>query len=306
VDGLFSEMDVTHPVFLTMLREHCGSAMAESCGRIGILLDTVKPNGEWPMPDDSEQPLAEIISGIQLSCNLGVQEACLHLQARVVWRQESLARFEEAARLAAVAAENERIRLAEELAEAERVRAIQERQSRIDEQRRRLLREVESGSRFDCRELTQVYSVDMPVCMALWDAIVDGRTSSDGREMIQGYLRGLGVSRLNGFIVARVDTGLYEAMRRTYDPYWDISYPRGQHFLLRTLLTEYTTRGNFRMWVTEVGTREITTTNGFVQTWNIYEESVLGQAWQEVRDASAGYQTQSAARTLLLALMGEL
>lgn len=172
-------------------------------------------------------------------------------------------------------------------------------------QRASLVSYVRRGLPGHCNRIEIVFGVAYAICDTLIEAIATGRTSSAGRSQVQTYLRDRGVSRLIGYIVARVDQGLYEVVRRSYDSYWDISYPRGQHFLLRTELTDYTSQGRFSMWVEEVGSVPITTTNGFEQVWPIYAESILGQAWQGVRDARAGAQTSDAARELLLALMGE-
>jgi hypothetical protein len=264
---------------------------AASCTRLAWLWDPVTSTIEAPFSEVFLERSANAESYWTLLCERNDSFAC----DRLVQRESVMARAvtDHEAELQAEAAERERLRLQE----AERLRQAQV--------QRELEAAIRHGFSNECGRMYRERGVDQAVCETLMEAIRNGRTSSAGRSSIQEYLRSRGVSRLNGFIVARIEAGLYEAMRRSYDPYWDISYPRGQHFLLRTEFTDYTSRGRFSMWVEEDGQQTITTTSGFVEVWTIYRESALGGAWQFVRDARAGDETSMTASQLLLALMGD-
>lgn len=143
----------------------------------------------------------------------------------------------------------------------------------------------------------------LQMCEHLAETVREGRTNSTSRSFMQRYLRDeLGVRRISGYIIANVGENLYEAVMRGYDSYFGVSYPRGQHFLLRTTVTDYSSRGRFNSWVTKVGTRDIDTVNGFVETWDIYEESRIGGLWHHVRQAAAGHETSRTASAMLRAL----
>jgi hypothetical protein len=138
------------------------------------------------------------------------------------------------------------------------------------------------------------------LCQALVQIASTGRSSRKDKKALREHLVSFGFRNIGGFIVARHDKGLYEAARLS-DTMWGWM-PSGRHFLLKTSLTEYSTKGRFNLWVRLDGVREITTTGGFQQTWDVYEESALGSLILMVFAAPAGEPTSSAARELLLAL----
>ncbi|MCB9533404.1 MAG: hypothetical protein H6698_03630 [Myxococcales bacterium] len=154
----------------------------------------------------------------------------------------------------------------------------------------------------DCAEWERETGAPASICEALNEATYSGRTSPRGRAAIAEYLRAGGLRRIRGYIVARADLGVYEAVMRGYDEYWGVSYPRGRHFLLYTTSTDFVSTGSFDLWATKTGTRLVSLNNGFEEIWDEYEESDLGEAWQAVRDARAGEPTAAAARALLLDL----
>lgn len=100
--------------------------------------------------------------------------------------------------------------------------------------------------------------------------------------------------------MARHDSGVYEAA------YLEDSYfgamPSSRRFILRTNLTECSSKGRFSLWAVEQGTRTITTTAGFEQDWKVFEETTFGSAVEMVFKAPAGDDTSTAAVTTLAAL----
>ena len=155
-----------------------------------------------------------------------------------------------------------------------------------------------------CNELSSAGKIDRDVCLELNHAIEQGRTRrGKGRRIVRQYLKNRGLRRIHGYIVANIGDGHYEAARMAYNGYFDIQYPSRRHFILVTRQTDYSSTGRFRIWTEEVGTEVVELKNGFTEEWKIYEESTLGQLWQEVRDAPAGSETSSAAKELLRFLL---
>jgi len=172
-------------------------------------------------------------------------------------------------------------------------------QAEIEQERRQTrlneLRALVDGtpSESDCVVINSDANVPTEVCNALVEAIQNGRTSYKGRTDLQQYLKDRGYFRLRGYIVAQHETGVYEIFR----------YGHRLHAILETNLTEYTTRGNFALWAQKTGSRDITTVNGFAQTWNVFQEDPFGSVVQKVFDAPAGQRTSDAARVVLKALV---
>ena len=187
-------------------------------------------------------------------------------------------------------------------AQAERERQQAERERQQAEREAEfitLLEEIDRGG-ISCNRYRDLYILDRRVCAEFEYAVENGRTRrGEGREIVRSYLRGLGLRRIHAYIVGRIDAGLYECAQRGRDDYFGIAYPTDRHFLLRTLSTDFTTTGRFRMWVRESGTTSVPLRSGFTEEWNIYSESILGELWQEVRDADAGYETSQATLALL-------
>ena len=275
-----------------ILNNACDSPEKESCVLYGQLLD---PWGSWeyaPYSGMTEEEAVEKMRELfSAGCSAGNETACAAnttLDAAETIREEQ-------------AAEQRRQEEEQRRQEEEQRRQEAERRRRRAE-RRNLLSSIRNSSSIDCRSINSTFHVPSNVCDALVEAIDEGRTSSDGRDDVRSYLRGRGVRHLRGYIIAQIDDGLYEAVRRSRDSYWDISYPSGQHFLLLTGRTTYSTRGRFDMWVYESGTHRVPLNSGFTETWKIFREENKGQLWQEVRDARAGDATRRAARNLLLYL----
>ena len=69
-----------------------------------------------------------------------------------------------------------------------------------------------------------------------------------------------------------------------------------------TSLTEYSSKGRFTLWAVERDKRQITTTEGFAQSWKVFEETPFGSAVEMVFRAPAGDATTEAATETLKAL----
>lgn len=136
-------------------------------------------------------------------------------------------------------------------------------------------------------------------------ALISGRTDAKGRAAFKDFLRSRGINRVSGWIVALVGADIYEAAwtRISYD--WGIRVPAGKHFLLKATRTRFETTGTFKKWVMDLGTESITTKRGSVEEWNVFIESELGEAYQEILRAPAGYQTRVAIRNFAKGLAAD-
>lgn len=138
------------------------------------------------------------------------------------------------------------------------------------------------------------------VCTAIFQIKKDGRSTPALRATIKDYLNGRGYKRIYGYIVAKVGSGTYEAAWLT-GSYWGY-VPSSKHFILKTTMTDYSTKGKFNMWARKEGTTSIETTNGFAEDWDIYREDAFGSVIQDIYDAPAGYQTSKAAEEAIYGL----
>jgi hypothetical protein len=154
----------------------------------------------------------------------------------------------------------------------------------------------------DCGLLAEIASFSYSLCNALRHPITTGRTNSSSRKQLRKYLKNKGLRKFRGFIVGEIGRNQYEVAKLGYNDYFGISYPTSKHLILNTKLTNYNSRGNFVIWVEKTGTKAVNTSSGF-QTWDVYTESILGEYWQAVRKAKAGYQTADTARSLLIFLL---
>ena len=154
-----------------------------------------------------------------------------------------------------------------------------------------------------CAEMNEWVDIPTPFCHGLVEAVQSGRTSSAGRGHLTSYLEERGYREFNGFMVAKVDDGFYEVVKVYYHRYYGWQPTSDDHLVLKTTATTYTSRGRFKLWVKTVGTEQIETSNGFVQTWEVIEEDELGTAVKNVFEAPAGTATSDAAREVLIALL---
>jgi hypothetical protein len=310
--------DAEPPRRILRALEHCATADERACDK---LLAWIAEHERSALGEDT------ILSTMESACEAEVTAACIELaraRSEAAVASSSMDRVTAAIDLALYACELQELSEADcphlsrlrarraslEAAEAERVRQEQERarqeqeRARAAERQERLdrLRNQARNGQVNCGEWVTHTSVPRRVCDALADTISEGRTSTASRNALREYLRDRGLRKIRGYIIARIDSGVYEAVMRGYDEYWGVSYPRGQHFLLFTNFTQYSSRGTFNLWVTKTGTRDVPLQSGFTETWDLYTESTLGSRWQAVRDARAGRPTSAAARDLLLFL----
>lgn len=152
-----------------------------------------------------------------------------------------------------------------------------------------------------CEFLEVLADVEIPFCEALLEPVETGRTTREGRAILTERLRKRGYYPFTAFMVARIRKGLYEVARLEHS-YWYGYAPTGDRLLLKTVATEYSSKGRFTLWVKDLGKERIETKDGFYQTWDVVEEDDLGTAIKRVFDAPAGDQTSQAARDLLIEL----
>lgn len=127
----------------------------------------------------------------------------------------------------------------------------------------------------------------------------DGRSKPYWRDTLQQYLKKKGYKKIAGYIIARHDDGLYEA---AYLQDTDFGPMPSGRFILLTHATEYSSKGRFALWAIERDKRQITTTDGFSQSWKVFEETPFGNAVEMVFRAPAGNETTAAATETLKAL----
>jgi hypothetical protein len=135
------------------------------------------------------------------------------------------------------------------------------------------------------------------VCQSLVNVKKTGSTQGE-RDTLTGGLKEEGYSQIYGYIVARISEGVYEAAWLQYNYFG--TFPSSSHFILNTTITNYSSKGRFGLWAKKLGTHTITTTDGFEEDWDIYQENEFGTAVQEVYDAPAGEGTSDAAGLALL------
>lgn len=171
----------------------------------------------------------------------------------------------------------------------------------VDSMARALYDLVQSAGygKADCYRYARLRVMAVDECEAINRAVDTGRTDPAGRRAMQDYLKSRGINRIHGWVVAKVDTGLYEMAWLRYDYNWGFSVPSGRHFLLKTQNTEFMTTGRFSLWVHELGSRTITTKSGRIEEWQVFIESVVGEAYQNIRRAPAGEPTSIAAQEFL-------
>lgn len=80
-----------------------------------------------------------------------------------------------------------------------------------------------------------------------------------------------GITGIRGYVVASHGDGLYEVAPLQMVSAYRTGY--GKHALLHMTSKEFTSKGNFSLWVKQTGQKEIKTTDGFSETWNIYEDA---------------------------------
>lgn len=159
-------------------------------------------------------------------------------------------------------------------------------------------------SNSDCNSILN-FNKNIPIsfCEPLVHAANNGRTTSTGRLAIRNYLKRNGYRKFNGYIVAQIETGIYEIAQTYYNSWWGWLPSNKTHMLLRTYRTSYSTKGTFSLWVQSAGSMDIETKDGFNQDWDIIEETPFGTMIQDVFDAPAGKPTKEAARLALASLL---
>jgi hypothetical protein len=104
--------------------------------------------------------------------------------------------------------------------------------------------------------------------------VVDATTSTESR-LAELKTKRKDIKDFHAFIVASHGDGLYEI--QPFD--WVINYggssqrPYGTHALLRMTSKEFTSKGATWVSARKVGEKEIKTTDGFTQTWPVYEDA---------------------------------
>ena len=83
-------------------------------------------------------------------------------------------------------------------------------------------------------------------------------------EKIEKYRDDFGI--IQGYIVKQ------EQMGADLGSLYEIILSSGEHALLRTVETKYTSRGRFSLFVEHTGTLPVNTRGGFTQEWNVYVE----------------------------------
>lgn len=164
-----------------------------------------------------------------------------------------------------------------------------------------LARAAEQGF-IDCLQYSLIGILEFDACQGLKKAVERGRTDPAGRQAMRNFLKGRGINRIYGWVVALVEDNTYEVAWMRYDYDWGISVPSGRHFLLKTVGTRFTTTGTFTMWVERVGSESVMTKSGKIEEWQVYRESIIGEAYQDIIRAPAGEATSEAARTFLVAV----
>lgn len=79
------------------------------------------------------------------------------------------------------------------------------------------------------------------------------------------------ITGIRGLVVASHGDGLYEVAPLQMVSAYRTGY--GKHALLHMTSKEFTSKGNFSLWVKQTGQKEIKTTDGFTDTWNVYEDA---------------------------------
>ncbi len=138
------------------------------------------------------------------------------------------------------------------------------------------------------------------VCEALFDIKSKGRSSSATRGPVNRFLEERGYKKLWGYVIQRLDPSLYEVawMRNTGWGY----FPSDSHFVLKTNLTEYSSKGTFTLWAKKTDNIEVELTSGFDANWDVYEEDAFGSVIQGIYDAPAGDPTSNAANVAIIGL----
>lgn len=163
---------------------------------------------------------------------------------------------------------------------------------------------AQCGPRDVCEALLDIKDVGFSAKGSVWSEY--GRSvlqASDGRpvrDVIAAYLSSRGYKHVRGYIIAKVETGIYEAawLESTYWGY----VPSSRRFVLRTTRTDYTTEGRFNLWARKDGTTDVSLKSGFDAEWDVYEEDAFGSVIQNIYDAPTGEATSEAAAAAVTGL----
>ena len=156
----------------------------------------------------------------------------------------------------------------------------------------------ESGT-VDCWKASSLDVLSYEACDDIKDAMRVGRTSPSGRKAMKDVLRGRGINKIKGYMIARLGDNLFEAKLLSSDYDWGIGLSTDKRFLLTTVVTDFYTTGVFHIWVERLPAESVTTKSGAYEFWPSYRESLIGTAYQIVRDARAGDDTADAAREFM-------
>jgi hypothetical protein len=156
----------------------------------------------------------------------------------------------------------------------------------------------ESGT-VDCWKASSFDVLSYEACDDIVDAMRVGRTSRSGRTAMKDVLRGRGINKIKGFMIARLGDNLFEAKLLSSEYDWGIGLSTDKRFLLTTVVTDFYTTGVFRIWVERLPAESVSTKSGAYELWPSYRESLIGTAYQIVRDARAGDDTADAAREFM-------
>jgi len=151
----------------------------------------------------------------------------------------------------------------------------------------------------DCWKASRLDVLSYDACDDIKDAMLIGRTSRSGRTAMKEVLKNRGINKIKGYMVARLGDNLFEAKLLSSEYDWGIGLSSHKRFLLTTVVTDFYTTGVFRIWVERMPSESIRTTSGAYEFWPSYKESLIGTAYQIVRDARAGDDTAAAAKEFM-------